>query len=199
MADLLTLANYKTYRGISGSSEDSQISAIIPGVSQIVKTYCGRTFIDYYSTTKTEYFDAAECFVVVSETPLVSVTSVKTSANGGITQTTLTEDSTDIDGYTVFIQEDKIVTQDSGPFLYESEYYTPVKSLEVVYNGGYADADSIPEDLKLALYDLVTYYLKEQHTLSKAIQATSIDNPGPVEGSGWPAHIKRILDMYKVA
>ena len=56
MANLVTLQQYKDFAGLSGVKTDARINTLIPQVTQIVKTYCGSSIIDYYSTNKTEYF-----------------------------------------------------------------------------------------------------------------------------------------------
>ena len=43
--------------GISSTNSDAEIDFLIPKVSDLVKTYCRRTFIDYYDESKTEVFD----------------------------------------------------------------------------------------------------------------------------------------------
>ena len=60
MADLVTVSDYKTYAGINSSTRDSAINNLKSQVSTLIKTYCGRSFIDYYSTAKTEYFDTVK-------------------------------------------------------------------------------------------------------------------------------------------
>ena len=57
MADLVTLSDYKDAEGIGSPKEDLRISRIIPSVSQLVKTYCGNSIIDFVSSDKTEEFD----------------------------------------------------------------------------------------------------------------------------------------------
>ena len=57
MADLITLATYKDAEGLGTPKEDLRISALIPSVSQLVKTYCGNSFVDFYSSNKTETFN----------------------------------------------------------------------------------------------------------------------------------------------
>ena len=56
MADLVTLAEYKEAEGISSPKEDLRLATIVPSVSQLVKTYCGNSIIDHYSTNKVEVF-----------------------------------------------------------------------------------------------------------------------------------------------
>ena len=54
MADLITLQDYKTAQGITKPKDDSRLNILIPSVSQLIKTYCGNSFVDYYSSNKTE-------------------------------------------------------------------------------------------------------------------------------------------------
>jgi hypothetical protein len=60
MADLVDVSDYKTYAGINSSTRDAAINNLKTQVSTLIKTYCGRTFIDYYTAEKTEYFDIVE-------------------------------------------------------------------------------------------------------------------------------------------
>ena len=80
MANLITLQQYKDFTGIKGVNEDAKINVIVPAISQAVKTYCGTSFIDHYSSDKTEFFDIKDKFttaVMVDESPLISVSQVQ--------------------------------------------------------------------------------------------------------------------------
>ena len=57
MANLITLAEYKESEGISSPKEDLRLNSLIPSVSQLVKTYCGNSLVDFYSSNKTETFN----------------------------------------------------------------------------------------------------------------------------------------------
>ena len=84
-----------------------------------------------------------------------------------------------------------------GPQGTASAFPAGPDTVRVTYKGGFS---STPEDLKLACYDLVTYYYKKESTPRKAIadggtlasKTTPTDKP-----SDFPAHIKRILDLYR--
>ena len=68
----------------------------------------------------------------------------------------------------------------------------------MVYTAGYS---SCPEDLKLAIFDLVKYYLKDERKERMQIAGAMIENPVSTSirnNVGFPDHIKRVLDMYKV-
>ena len=57
MADLVTLQEYKDFAGLQGVQNDARLNTIIDNVSQLVKNYCGTTYIDFASTDKTEFFN----------------------------------------------------------------------------------------------------------------------------------------------
>ena len=72
------------------------------------------------------------------------------------------------------------------------------KAVKVVYTSGYA---ATPEDLKLACFDLTKYYLKDERKQNLTISGAQIQNPVSTslrENIGFPDHIKRILDFYKI-
>jgi hypothetical protein len=50
MANLITLADYKTAEGIQSTKDDAKLDLLITSVSQLVKTYCGNGIVDFYST-----------------------------------------------------------------------------------------------------------------------------------------------------
>jgi len=67
-------------------------------------------------------------------------------------------------------------------------------SVKVTYTAGYS---TCPTDLRLAVVDLIKYYMKDEHTQRRTISGATIENQGTGEGRGFPDHIKRVLDMYK--
>ena len=79
MADLVTLAQYKEAEGISNPKDDLRLNTIIPSVSQLVKTYCGNSFIDYYSSNKTDTVsvDWDTHIVQLTESPVNAIVSVQ--------------------------------------------------------------------------------------------------------------------------
>jgi len=78
MADLITIYEYKDSANITGVKDDTRISLLVTAVSQLIKTYCGNSFVDYYSSAKTEIFniDYDTHIVQLSESPVVTVSSV---------------------------------------------------------------------------------------------------------------------------
>ena len=201
MANLITLQQYKDFAGLQGESENAKINVIIPAISQAVKTYCATSFIDYYSVDKTEYFDITDDLtyaIMVDESPLVSVSLVRERQSQADSWVTLITENSDGSGkydYILDIEKDTIFrTTATG------DKYFPKgrKAVEVTYRAGYS---ATPEDLKLACFDLVKYYLKDERKSSLVISGAQIQNQVSTslrENIGFPDHIKRILDFYKV-
>jgi hypothetical protein len=79
MADLVTVQDYKDAEGLTGAKDDDRLNILVPQISELVKRYCGTSFVDFYSSDKTETFNITEdiSVIIVSESPLNSVTSVK--------------------------------------------------------------------------------------------------------------------------
>jgi hypothetical protein len=201
MADLITLREYKNFAGLTGESENAKINVIIPAISQAVKTYCGTSFVDYYSSDKTEYYDIKDRYtnaIILDESPIVSVTSVEERQNQSDSYTTLIFENSDSSGkydYVVDYNADTIFrTTASGDKMFPQGR----RAVKVVYKSGYA---ATPQDLKLACFDLVKYYLKDERKANLTISGAQIQNPVSTslrENIGFPDHIKRILDFYKI-
>ena len=45
MADLITVQDYKTAEGITQPKDDARLTVLVPSISELVKTYCGNTFV----------------------------------------------------------------------------------------------------------------------------------------------------------
>ena len=194
MANLITLADYKDAEGIQSPKEDLRINSLIPSVSQLVKTYCGNSIIDFYSTNKIEDFDIYwETFAVqLTESPIVDVVSVQERGSYDEAYSTLT---TGAHEYYLDTRTDSIIrTNNSGGRI---NWKHGVGAVRITYKAGYA---STPEDLKLAVSDLVTYYLKDEHKERRTLGGATIQNQSSTtqrNNVAFPDHIKRVLDLYK--
>lgn len=183
-ANLITKAEYKAYAGISSTNQDAEIDSLIPKVSELVKSYCRRSFVDYVDEAKIEVFRGGFQEILLSEFPVTQVISVQKSSDYGQTYTKLTK-------FTDWVQDgDTVVSLD--PTLGFAEL---INGYKVSYFAGY---ETLPQDLKLATMDTITYYLKNSAAVHNSRQVSS--NTMQVEyisGSQFPAHIRRVLDMYK--
>ena len=194
MADLVTLSDYKDAEGIVSPKEDLRISSLIPSVSQLVKTYCGNSIVDFVSSDKTEDFDIYwDTFAVqLTESPVISITSVGERGGYDESYTTLTTGAYE---YYLDTRTDSVVrTNESGTRL---NWKHGVGAVRVAYRAGYS---STPDDLKLAVFDLITYYLKDEHKERRTLGGASIQNQSSTtqrDNVAFPDHIKRVLDLYK--
>tara|TARA_Y100001973_G_C5207474_1_gene342612 strand:- start:1 stop:591 length:591 start_codon:yes stop_codon:yes gene_type:complete len=194
MANLITLQDYKTAEGITQPKDDARLNVLIPSVSQLVKTYCGNSFVDFYSSNKTEIFDInwGTHIVQLTESPVNAIVSVQERDSYSDSYTTLT--TTDHEFYLNTETDSVFRTLSSGKFKHWPQ---GVGAVKVVYTAGYS---AIPGDLKLAVLDLITYYLKDEHKQRQSIAGASLQNQGSTSQSnnvGFPDHIKRVLDLYK--
>ena len=200
MANLVTLQQYKDFAGLQGVKTDARINTIIPQVTEVVKNYCGSSIIDYYGSDKTEYFDILDdrtSRIMLDESPLVSVSQVQERDDQASSYVTLITENSDSSGkyeYIVDTMTDSIVRTDENV---DKAFPKGRKAVKVVYTAGYS---SCPEDLKLALFDLVKYYLKDERKERMTIAGATVQNSVSTSiknNAGFPDHIKRVLDMYK--
>ena len=181
--NLITRQEYKAYAGIKSTNYDVEIDALIPRVSELVKNYCRRTFVDYMDTEKIEVF-AGDCDkLILSESPVVSVNLVQFSDNYGQTYTNLQR-------FVDWIEDGDYILP-----LNTDEYWAKkIRGYRVVYTAGYED---VPPDVALAVMDLVTYYRQND----AAVHSTKAPGTNSVQieyisTTSLPAHIRRVLDLY---
>ena len=185
--DLITLAEYKTYLGISSTNQDAAVKQLIPQVSALVKNICRRTFLDYVNDAKIETFrgGAHGNRMHLAETPVMQVSAVEFSEDFGKTYISLTE-------YSDYV----VVPEDDAVELIASQYidYFKTNAFRITYNAGY---DAIPGDLKLAIADLIQYYVRNDSAIhsQKAVGANTVQIEY-ITNTNLPAHIKRVLDQY---
>jgi hypothetical protein len=181
-ANLITKAQYKTYAGITSVNQDAEIDLLIPRVSELVKTYCRRTFIDFYDEAKTEVFEGGYGSLILKESPVTQVISVQRSTDYGKTYAKLTK-------FDDWVQ--------SGDFVVSVNprgFEPLVNGYKVSYFAGY---ETVPEDLQLAVLDLVTYYRKNDSAVhSTKAPGTNAVQIEYISTTSLPAHIKRVLDFY---
>ena len=201
MADLVTLQQYKDFAGLKSLEHDARINVVIDSVSELVKSYCGTSIIDYASTNKVEYKTIKDSIVqtiILDESPLIQVVSVQERLSQADAYVTLITENSDSSGkyeYVVDDETDSIIRTNSTG---NRSWPKGVKSVKVTYKAGYT---STPQDLRLAIYDLIKYYMQDERKDRMSMSGATIENQlsSSLNGNiGFPDHIKRILDMYKI-
>ena len=196
MADLITVAEYKDAEGLRGEKDDDRLNVIVPQVSDLVKKYCGISFLDFYSTSKVETFsmnDTATTTVITSESPLVEVSKVEERTSYSEAYKELTTGNYE---YYVDTESDAIIRTDKNGN--PKTWAKGVGAVRITYKAGYA---STPRDLQLALFDLVNYDIKDEHKERRKLGGAQVQNQGTSgmrNNSDFPDHIKRVLDLYRV-
>ena len=195
MADLVTLQQYKDFNGLESVKNDARINHIIDQVSQLVKSYCSSTIIDYASSAKTEYFTIKDDLVdtiILEESPIISVTSVQERTGQADAYVTLITENSDSSGkyeYVVNDDSDSITrTSDSSTKYWPKGH----KSVKVVYTAGYT---STPEDLKLAFSVNVLAY-DNYKAFSKSYKKGYLYWLG--SGKRKATRVKRIAEIIKL-
>ncbi|MAC69021.1 MAG: hypothetical protein CMP84_02210, partial [Gammaproteobacteria bacterium] len=153
MTDLVTLIDYKAAEGVTTPKSDAQLNFIIPSVSQLVKTYCANSFVDYYSTNKVDTINVnwGTHLIQLTESPVNSIVSVEERETYDSSYVTLTTTSYE---YYLDSATDSLI-RTTGGTTYKNWARGP-GAVRVTYKAGYA---SLPADLRLAVFDLITYYL----------------------------------------
>jgi len=187
MANLITLSTYKDLKGIASTTHDFVLSTLIESVSQLVKTYCGNSITDFYTTSKVEQFTInwSTNILQLTEAPLNAVVSVHERASFSSDYTLLNTSE-----YYADYSTDSI-------YRAQQAWPTGLGSVKITYTAGYSDC---PADLKLAVVDLVTYYYKDEHKARQTMAGASLQNQSSSSmrnNIAFPDHIKRVLDLYK--
>ena len=188
MANFITLQQFKDAEGITNVRDDYKLDRIINSVNQLVKTYCGNSIIDYYSTNKVEEFniDWDTHIVQLTESPVNTIVSVEK-------RDLVTADYTTVPTTEYYLDK----TTDSVFYVIGSAYRNWPRgpgAVKVTYTAGYSGT---PADLQLAIIDLVNFYFKDEHKARRTLAGATLENAPVVENVGFPAHIKRVLDLYK--
>lgn len=185
MSDLITLDIYKQAKALTGTKQDDVLNLLITSVSQLVKSYCGRTFNDYAFDPKEEYhsFEFPTSKLILDEFPVIELGEVYTRTSP-------------TDSYV--LTTDWVLNRNTDT-LHSTVGSWPlgIESVKISYLAGY---EELPADLNLAVIDLITYYLKEEYRHSKTLQGATLNLTPTSSLRGncdFPDHIKRVLDLYR--
>ena len=183
--NLITRSECKSYLGITTTNRDAEIDLLIPKVSALTQTYCRRGLTEYSSTNVfTQYADGDVDKIILHETPVQSIVAVSKSTDYGQNYTALVENTDWVLG-----RDDCIYPINTYKYF---DYY--LNGYKIEYFGGYT---TLPEDLKLAVLDLVEYYMKNNTAVHVNRDVTpNVTQIQYVATSNFPAHIKRVLDQY---
>ena len=199
--DLITLDEYKTLEGITSTQYDDKFDALITSTSQLVKTYCGTDFVDNTgSPGVAEIFDIQWSTYVVQlrRSPVIQIYEVAERSSQSEAYTVLYRDGqgspAEYSWYFDSVSDSVFRTNEDGSY---KNWPCGVGSVKVTYSSGYT---ALPEDLKLAIVDLVTYYNKDEYKERQSLGSTTRESIGTSSvrnDPNFPDHIRRVLDLYR--
>lgn len=122
------LSELKTMLGISGTGSDAELTLLLDGIQSRFDRHCNRTLAITASDT-TEYADGGQGVVGLKRFPIVSITAIKEASDRDFASAdALTED------------DDFVQDPDSGLVFRVGTWLAGVRTVQIVYRGGYAAA-----------------------------------------------------------
>lgn len=144
-APVLTTAEAKAFLKVNSSGEDTLIDALVAGATEHAQNYLEQAFV---TQTVTEKFDELGPVLRLSIHPVISITSVKYIDENGAEQT-LAADQYNADTYAK-----RAVIEPAYNVSWPTAR-AQLNAVTVVYQAGYGAASSVPEDIKLAIRQIV--------------------------------------------
>ena len=143
--DLTTLANVKSWLGITNTSDDALLAQLITGYSQFVTEYCSRDFVQ---TTYTDqiYDGSGSSVLVLRQYPILSISAI--SIDGVAVPST----SFSHNGRAVLLKTGQVFTSSYG-------------NVSVSYQAGYS---TIPTGLERAVIELIGQRYTEKDRIGHA-------------------------------
>lgn len=185
MADLVTTQEVKDYLGISGSTEDTLIGALIDYASNAIENYCNTYFS---STAVTDRLDGGNKYLITKYAPIISVTSITDMWDSTVVAS---------GDYVAYLPAGLIhVDVDTTNFMLQQlEWAEGLRRWQVVYNAGYA---SVPNAVKLACLMLVALWRSNRVAgmLSETVGDYSYTRM-QVDSAGMPSDVKMLLAPYR--
>jgi len=136
---MITLAELKTYLGITGTDEDANLTLVVEAVNEQVEQTTLRNYGD--DKTRTEIQDYRDS-IFLQRMGVKSITSVKNYQTGTETESA----ALDTDDYTFNFIGRLTLDQNYGDDYNRGDY----NAVTVVYVYGKRDGETVPADLKLA-------------------------------------------------
>lgn len=192
MVDLITLEEYKIAKNISKTDQDAVLTPLISTASQLITDYLGKKFVND-GTPITEVFDLDyDATTLYLEhypvTELVAITELDPYAYDSTVHFPTAAAS-----YILDSRDGKLIR--TGGKYWPQGY----GAISVTYHVGADDVADIPQPLKQATIDLVTYYAKEEYIESKSMRGATLSSgsTNSAPSTDFPPHIQRVLDIYK--
>ena len=170
-ADLTTLANVKSWLGVSSTDDDAQLTRLITAASDFVANYCSRTFASTVMSDR-KYHGNGNSTLVLRNWPIISIQSL---AIDGVT--------VDPANYSFY---DRMICLSQGVFN------RGLANVSVSYTAGYT---TIPLGLEQAVIELIAFKYREKERIGHSSKQLAGEVVSFIIADLHPA-IKRALDTY---
>lgn len=171
---LIDANDLRTYQGSEGTGENDRFEDAINSASAFIEQETNRHFITRGAVT--EYHTVGDtCHSIrLAHSPTITVTSVHESITSPRAYDATTLLTANTDYISVSTAEIALIRRLSNSELYY--WATGYRAIKVVYSYGYADRDSLPEDLRHLAMQLSASIFKEAdrgwHGLTNITDAT---------------------------
>ena len=180
--DLCTRDSVKTYLGLSGSTYDDALDALIDAASETIETACGRQFNE---TDYTEYRDGdGKDRLVLRRHPVASITDIWDDPDRDFS------DATKVDSEEYFLDGDAGIM-----VLLDTTFARGTRNVKVVYTAGYS---AIPTDIAQACRMLVASWFHRGREGADGLDSRAIGEAMQrFTDEPLPAPVRRIVQSYR--
>ena len=180
--DLCSSSEVKSYLGLTGSTHDDVIAALITPASEAIENFCRREFDE---TSHTEYFDGLDKDrIVLSHRPVTAVSGL------------WDDPSRDFDDASLVDTDEYVIDEERGIIrLLAGAFSDGVRNVKVTYTGGYA---TIPKDVAQACVMLVAAWLHRGREGADGLTARNAGGTAQqFESQSLPAAVRQVLLPYR--
>ncbi len=202
MAELLTLAEYKSLAGVTGTSKDAQITAVLPAVSIAIRAYTDRDFASAEVTEDRDFLYDWSGFLNIDDASAVNSVKLAGTALGANTYVVQPSRGP---VYTWIELPSRGLSPEMG-FTYNLDVFlrerTPA-GVTVTVNADWGWPD-VPEDVKLAATWTASEFMRSaspegavaSESVAEVARSYAIAQAqGRPEGI--PARAREVLDQYR--
>ena len=180
--DLCTRDSVKTYLGLSGTTYDNALDALINAASEAIETACGRQFNE---TAYTEYCDGdGKDRLVLRQRPVASITDIWDDQDRNFT------DATKLDSDDYFLDGDAGIV-----ILLDATFARGARNVQVVYTAGYS---AVPTGIVQACRMLVASWFHRGREGADGLDSRAIaEATQRFAEEPLPAPVRRIVQSYR--
>ncbi len=196
MANLVTLADVKTFLQIGFSTDDALLNQLIVGYSAAIESYCKRSLSGVVA--QTDIFDGGSREFILPGHPAVSITSITDRIDASVVDPMLYDldagggmvmAGTPSTQAVVGVIDVAIFARSQGEQLWGFGR----RRWQVAYTHGYA---SVPLDVKQAAFLLISARYNRRDELSEEQVGDYSYHAETGDKSGWSPQVEQLLSNY---